>query len=81
MRNHRRKVSLEEISDRSRQRRYTFAQLLRRVFKIDILACPFCQGQRKLIAMIADPPVIRAILKCLKLPADPPALAPARWPP
>jgi hypothetical protein len=81
LRNRRRKVCLDEISDPERQRRYTFAQLLKRVFKIEILVCPFCQGQRKLIAMITDPPVIRAILKCLKLPADPPALAPARWPP
>jgi hypothetical protein len=65
----------------ARRRRYTWAELMKRVFALDVLECPFCKGKRKLIALINDPPVIRAILACLGLPADPPALAPARWPP
>jgi hypothetical protein len=62
-------------------RRYTWAELLKRVFKVDVLHCPFCKGRRKLIAFITEAPVIRAILQCLDLPSDPPVLSPARWPP
>ena len=54
---------------------------MKRVFELDVLECPFCKGKRKLIALINDPLVIRAILACLGLTIDPPALAPARWPP
>ena len=53
---------------------------MKRVFKLDVLECPFCKGRRKLIALITDPPVIRAILDCLDLPSDPRCLSPARWP-
>jgi hypothetical protein len=76
-----RKTPMDEIPARERVRRYTWAELLKRVFEIDILQCPFCQGRRKLIAFITEAPVIRAILECLELPADPPPLSPARWPP
>jgi hypothetical protein len=44
---------------------------MRRVFEVDVLECPFCKGKRKLIALITDPPVIRAILDCLDLLGDP----------
>jgi hypothetical protein len=64
-----------------RRRRYTWAQMMNRVFKLDVLECPFCKGRRKLIALITDPPVIRAILECLNLLCDPPVLAPSRLPP
>ena len=71
----------EDAPAAERKRRYTWAQLMRRVFKLDVLECPFCKGRRKLIALITDAPVIRAILDCLGLPSDPPGLAPTRWPP
>ena len=74
-------MPLEETSAKERARRYTWAQLLKRVFKIDALQCPYCQGRRKLIAFITEAPVIRAILECLDLPGDPPVLWPSRWPP
>ena len=64
-----------------RSQRYTFAELLQRVFQIDILECPHCHGRRRMISMITDPPVIRAILECLHLATDPPPIHPARWPP
>ena len=38
-------------------------------------------GPRKLIALINDGLVVRKILTHLKLPTEPPALAPARAPP
>ena len=61
--------------------RSTWAQLLRRVFAIDVLACPHCGGRRKLIALLTQPAVVRKILAHLGLPTEAPALAPARAPP
>ena len=80
-RKHHQKMSLEKTSAPERARRYTWAQLLKRVFEIEALKCPYGQGRRKLIAFITEAPVIRAILECLDLPSDPPVLSPARWPP
>ncbi|MFT7676587.1 MAG: hypothetical protein ACI8QC_000559 [Planctomycetota bacterium] len=54
---------------------------MRRVFQVDVRRCTHCGGRRKLIAFITTPPDIRRILLHLKLPADPPAVAPARPPP
>ena len=75
-----RKPPPEDVPASERKRRYTWAELMKRVFKLDVLECPFCKGRRKLIALITDPPVIRAILDCLDLPSDPRCLSPARWP-
>jgi hypothetical protein len=75
------KTPLSTTSPKERAWRYTWAELLKRVFSIDVLQCPFCQGRRKLIAFITEAPVIRAILQCLDFPCDPPQLSPARWPP
>ncbi len=72
-------IPLEEATEAERQRRYTFAELMRRVFDVDVLKCPHCKGRRELVALITEAPVIRAILKCLKLPVDPPPVAKARW--
>ena len=60
---------------------YSWSELLRRVFSIDVLHCTHCGGSAKLIAFITDPPVIRRILSHLRLPTDSPAVAPARPPP
>jgi len=75
------KTPLGEASAPEKARRYTWAALLKRVFKIDSLLCPSCKGRRKLIAFITEAPVIRAILECLNLASDPPVLSVARWPP
>ena len=53
------------------------AQLLKRVFDIDIERCPHCGGQLKLIAAIEEPAVIQRILTHLGLAAQPPPRAPA----
>ena len=60
---------------------YSWSELMRRVFSIDILHCTHCGGTAKLIAFITDPPVIRRILSHLRLPTDSPAVTPARPPP
>ena len=57
--------------------RMRWAQLLKRVFDIDIERCPHCRGQLKLIAAIEEPAVIERILTHLGLAAQPPPRAPA----
>jgi hypothetical protein len=57
---------------------YAWADLLRRTFAIDVLACPDCGGRRQLLATITDGRVIRRILRHLGLPTDAPEPAPAR---
>jgi len=61
--------------------RYTWAELLRRVFRVDALRCPACGSRRRLIALITHRSIVHRILAHLNLPADPPALAPPRAPP
>ena len=64
-----------------RPRHVEWAELLRRVFKIDVLCCPTCGSRRRLIALITHRPVVHRILQYLGLPADPPTLASPRSPP
>jgi hypothetical protein len=61
--------------------RMRWAELMKRGFALDVLQCERCGGRRKLIALIRDPFVTRAILLHLGLPSEPPPLAPARAPP
>ncbi len=61
-----------------RPRHYTWADLLRRTFAIDILACPDCGGRLRLLATIAQQEVIERILTHLGLPTDPVVAKPAR---
>jgi hypothetical protein len=61
-----------------RSRRLPWAQLLMRVFSIDSLRCPRCSRPMVVLALISDAPVVARILTHLGLPAQPPAMAPAR---
>jgi hypothetical protein len=63
------------------RKRATWAELLERVFEIDVFTCPWCGGKRRLIALITDGCVVRRILEHLGLPIAAPVLAPARSPP
>ena len=63
------------------RRRYPWAELLRRVFLIEVLVCPRCGGPRRLLAAIQDPESIRKVLGSLGLSAEVPELAAARSPP
>jgi len=62
-------------------KRIAWAQLLKRVFNIDISICSRCTGKVKIIAAIEDPKVIKKILTHMGLPSTAPRLAPARGPP
>ena len=61
--------------------RYLWAELMRRVFDLDVLRCRKCRTHRRLIAMITERTVIVAILSHLGLETDPPPIQPARAPP
>jgi len=71
----------QEPEDAERVARgHRWAELMRRVFKKDVLRCPRCDGRLQLVATIVEGHVIREILAAIGLSARPPPLAPARGP-
>ena len=56
-------------------RNYTWSELMRRVFEIDVLECPRCRGRMRILAAIHHPDATRKILECLGLPSRAPPLA------
>jgi hypothetical protein len=64
--------------DAARARRLAWAELMKRVFAIDVLECPRCRGPMRILATIHPPETTSAILACLGLPVRAPPLAPAR---
>ncbi len=62
----------------STRARMSWAQLLKRVFAIDMAACPQCGGPLTILAPIENPTVIAKILAHLGLPTRAPPRAPAR---
>ncbi len=70
----RRRQSESESGSGGRQRS-SWAQLLARVFFVNVLLCPRCGGRRRILAFLVDPVVVRRILSHLKLPSEPPALS------
>lgn len=59
-------------------RGWRWADLMRRVFAIDVLACPGCGGRLRLIAVIEASAATARILAHLHLPAEVPAPVPSR---
>jgi hypothetical protein len=57
---------------------YSWAQLLKRVFELDVLACPRCGGRMRILCAINSQPAIQKILACLGLPSRAPPIAPAK---
>ena len=70
----------EAICAHHRPVRLSWAQLLKRVFELDLEHCPHCGGELKIIAAILEQPVIEKILTHLGLQARAPPRAPARGP-
>jgi hypothetical protein len=62
----------------ARRRRLAWAELLKRVFAIDVLECPRCRRPMRILATIHPPDATQAILTSLGLPVRAPPLAPAR---
>jgi hypothetical protein len=61
-------------------RNYAWAELMRRVWEFDVLACP-CGGRLRILSAIHPPETTRKILECMGLPSRPPPIAPTRWEP
>ena len=61
--------------------RLPWAELFRRVFREDLLACPRCPARMEVLAAITAPDAVDAILTHLGLASQPPPIAPARAPP
>jgi hypothetical protein len=59
-------AATEDQSEQERQRRRTWARLIRHVFEIDPLLCEQCGGEMRIISVITDPPVVQRILKCVE---------------
>ena len=51
-------------------RRYPWAELLRRVFDVEVLVCPHCGGARRLLAAITAPASIERVLRAKGLPRE-----------
>jgi Putative transposase len=60
------------------RRRYSWAELMKRVFLVEVLTCPECGGSRRLLAFILKPSAIERILSHLGLPTELPKVHPAR---
>ena len=73
-------ASSPAANGRARDRRYRWAELMRRAFEVDVLICE-CGAEREVIACITDRAVARRILRHLGLPDEPPISTPARAPP
>ena len=56
---------IEESPAGPRSRNYTWAELMRRVFAMDVLECPRCRGRLRILAAITSPTALRAILECM----------------
>jgi hypothetical protein len=65
----------------SRPGAYQWAELMRRTFALDVLACPRCGGRLRLVALIEQAAVVQRILRHLGLPTEVPEPRPARAPP
>jgi hypothetical protein len=64
-----------------RGRGHLWAELMRRTFGLDVLACRRCGGRLRLIAVIGQAHVVERILRHLGLPTDRPEPRPGRAPP
>jgi len=75
-----RQQGMDEEQTETASPRWSWARLLKRVFALEMAHCSWCQqGSLRIIAAITQGEVIRKILQHLKLAADPPPIAPARF--
>jgi len=67
---------IDESAAKPRPRNYSWAELMRRVFEVDVLECPECGGALRILAAIHPPEATRAILDCVGLASRPPPVRP-----
>ena len=58
-------------------RNYSWAELMKRVFGLDVLKCARCGGRIRSPCAINSPDAIKKILDCHGLPSRPPPISPA----
>ena len=73
-----RSVSAADHEGSASVARLSWAELMLRVFEVDVLECPRCKGRLRIIATVTAPSAVKAILMCLGLPARPPPVSRAR---
>ncbi|MFH1628032.1 MAG: transposase [Pseudomonadota bacterium] len=56
-----------EPDETSKEYRKNWARLIQKIYEVDPLTCPKCQGGMRIIAFIEDPEIIKKILKYLGL--------------
>jgi len=59
--------AIEVLGEYASRAKLAWARLIRKVYEADPLVCPKCQGPMRVIALIEDPAVVRAILAYLGL--------------
>jgi len=81
-------VAADPVGDRSEEpakpagsRYRAWAELLKRCFAIDVLACPRCGGRMRLVALVTEAASAGRFLRGLGESTEAPARAPARGPP
>ena len=55
-----------------RRARLTWAALIKKIYEIDPLLCPFCGSQMKIIAFITECPTVCHILEHIHMPPQRP---------
>ena len=58
-----------------------WAELLKRTFRFDVLACKRCGGRMKLLAVVTEPASVARYLEKIGEASDVPARSPSRGPP
>jgi len=74
-------IDPNQPSEPSEGPRFSWADLMKRVFAKDVLNCPRCGSRRHMLAAISDGRMVRRILVVLRLsgpPTEPLPIAPAR---
>ena len=60
------------------EEKYTWATMLRRIYKIDLTICPDCQGRLRLRRKVLDPVEAKKIIEGMGLSIRPPPTKPSR---
>ena len=66
----------KSLPRRCHPRNYTWAELMKRVWEVDVLECHRCRGCMRIMAAIHSPEAIRGILECLGFPTRAPPISP-----
>jgi hypothetical protein len=70
---HREKIDKSNLG--MHERRYAWAELLKRVFSVDSLKCERCGAKMRIVCAIHPPEAIKKILDCLGIPSKPPPIS------